>query len=120
MILRNDDDLAAVNNEYMGPPGSNWPRARFIAYGIFAGLALALLAFERKLGISPSIMQGVWTASIAIAITVQVGKLITFERPFRTLLVGVWHQVRGPRPMRWHRAATLHPARIPVGPALSY
>lgn len=114
MRLRNDDDLARVDNEYLGPPGSDWPRARYIAYVVAAGVLLGLMGVEHRIGMKVTAISMIYTLVATVLITRAVGKRITHEVPFRVLPAVLWRELTSPRALTYSRDNTFCPGRVPV------
>ena len=52
MRVQTDDDVYAVDNHWLGPPGRTFAwRARYSAYGVFGAVLLLVLAVERRAAI---------------------------------------------------------------------
>lgn len=99
MRLKNDDPLHAVNSVFLGPRRITLPwTARYVSYGIGAGILLVILVLQRRGGIAMSVFSFSWALGLTVGLTTAVGKRIDFERPFRTMVVAFVHEVTAPRP----------------------
>ncbi len=115
MRVQTDDDVYAVDNHWLGPPGRTFAwRARYSAYGVFGAVLLLVLALERRAAIG----FGFWSFTYALLITVVVTRalmsLVNHERPVRTLFVVFAHEIIAPRRRTEHRHAVLQPRRVRV------
>jgi len=115
MRVQTDDDVYAVDNHWLGPPGRTFAwRARYSAYGVFGGALLIVLAIERRAAIG----FGFWSFTYALLITVVITRalmsLVNHERPVRTLFVVFRHEIVAPRRRTERQHAVLQPHRVQV------
>jgi hypothetical protein len=115
MRVQTDDDVYAVDNHWLGPPGRTFAwRARYSAYSVFGVVLLVVLAIERRAAIG----FGFWSFTYALLITVVVTRalmsLVNHERPVRTLIVVFVHEIIAPRRRTEHQHAVLQPRRVRV------
>ncbi len=115
MRVQTDDDVYAVDNHWLGPPGRTFAwRARYSAYGVFGAVLLITLAIERRAAIG----FGFWSFSYALLITVVLTRalmsLVNHERPVRTLIVVFVHEIIAPRRRTERQHAVLQPQRVRV------
>ncbi|GAA0617362.1 hypothetical protein [Streptomyces crystallinus] len=97
MQMHTDDEVYAVDNVFLGPPGTRLPwRARYQAYGVGAFLTALLLGLEIQLGVL-----GIWPIAYGmlavIFLTRQICRHITYEHGVLALLRTLWNEVRAPR-----------------------
>jgi hypothetical protein len=114
-LLHTDDDLGAVNQDFLGPSGYTLPfRARYSAYGV--GLTLTALAWwlVHRFGLPVNAFTFVWFGLGIVLATRQVGRWVSHETPLRSLLVVFGHEVCAPRPGRKPTVAVLRPGRVRV------
>lgn len=113
MEFPNDDETAQVDATFLGPKGWLLPfRARYSAYGIGLGLAIAALAIERRLGVRPGVWSITYTLGLVILLTRVIGRVISYEVPVRAAVAIFLHELDAPRPTTKYPAAMLRPARI--------
>ncbi|MBI3686195.1 MAG: hypothetical protein HY241_02440 [Actinobacteria bacterium] len=115
MRVQTDDDVYAVDNHWLGPPGRTFAwRARYSAYAVFGGALLLVLAIERRAGIG----FGFWSTAYAILITVVITRammgLVNHDRPVRTLFVVFAHEIAAPRRSTEGHRGLLQPRRVPI------
>lgn len=112
MRLRHDDELYRVDNEYLGPPGSDWPRARYIAYVVWACTVVAMLGIERQVGLGLSGISVLYTLAGSIAFTRWIGRYITHEVPAREVARMAVNDLRAPRELHYEHDVVLVPGRV--------
>jgi hypothetical protein len=115
MRVQTDDDVYAVDNHWLGPPGRTFAwRARYSAYGVFGAVLLIVLATERRAAIG----FGFWSFTYALLITVVITRalmsLVNHERPVRTLAVVFAHEIVSPRRNTESHHAVLQPHKVRV------
>jgi hypothetical protein len=115
MRVKTDDDVYAVDNHWLGPPGRTFAwRARYSAYAVFGVVMLLVLAVERRAAIG----LGFWSFTYALLITVLITRalmsLVNHERPVRTLLVVFAHEIIAPRRRTESYHAVLQPHRVRI------
>jgi hypothetical protein len=113
-VLYNDDDLAYVNQDFLGPSGYTFPwRARFVAYGIaFPLFALAFYIVHRT-GLPWNVFTIMWMVLAVVVVTRWIGQAVTFETPLRSIVVTLWQEVNGSRPPQ-RTESVLTPGKIKV------
>lgn len=115
MRVQTDDDVYAVDNHWLGPPGRTFAwRARYSAYGVFGLVFLVSLAVERQIGISLSFWSFVYALLVAVVATRALMALVNHERPVRTLAAVFAHEIAAPRERVEVNDAAFEPRRIPV------
>lgn len=113
MKLSNDDDIATVDNIFLGPKGWLLPwRARFISYGIGLALSIVALALERRFGIRPGIWSIVFTLVSVVILTQFIGRFISHEMPLRALAQIFWYEVTAPRPLSNEEHSSMRPGKV--------
>src|SRR3954452_25115883 len=85
MRLETDDDVYAVDNVYLGPPGYTFPwKARYFAYGLWFALVVVGLIVERA-----TVGLGVWPIVYlvlgAVLVTRVVGRRVSHDVPVRAI-----------------------------------
>lgn len=114
MRLRNDDQLHSVSDVFLGPPGWSLPwQARYRAYGVGFVLFLGALAFEQVVGLGVSLTAACYALLFTVGATTGLMRVVTFDRPLRSLVVTFWAELTAPRPpatVRQH----LEPGRIRI------
>lgn len=113
MEFPNDDETAQVDATFLGPKGWLLPfRARYSAYGIGLGLAIAALAIERRLGVRPGVWSITYTLGFVILLTRVIGRVISYEVPVRAAVAIFIHELDAPRPRTTGDSVTLQPGRV--------
>ncbi|HSV67365.1 MAG TPA: hypothetical protein VLJ59_15830 [Mycobacteriales bacterium] len=113
--MQTDDDVYAVDNHWLGPPGRTFAwRARYSAYGVFGGAVLGVLALERRAGIGFGLWSFIYGVLIAVVITRALMSLVNYERPVRTLFTVFAHEISAPRRRSQSQSSVLSPRRVPV------
>ncbi|GAA2100445.1 hypothetical protein GCM10009801_72970 [Streptomyces albiaxialis] len=97
MQMHTDDEIYAVDDTFLGPPGQTFPFAvRYRAYGIGAAIFAVILALEIWLEII-----GPWNAVygllVTVGLTMWIMDRVTHETGIRPLLTVFWHEVSAPR-----------------------
>lgn len=98
MLYLSDDALGAVNNEFLGFRGVTFPwRARHVAYGIFAVVALVTFGIVHRLGVPWNLYTVICTLTLTVLATRWIGTKISYETPVGALIVQFWHELTAPR-----------------------
>lgn len=93
-MLHTDDELAAVNAEFLGPTGFTLPwRARYVAYGVGSVLFLVDYLILKRLGWPGGLTGFLVSVALVVAATRTIGQFVTHEVPLGALLVMLWHEV---------------------------
>ncbi|MFH8993128.1 hypothetical protein [Streptomyces sp. NPDC017940] len=97
MEMRTDDEVYSVDNVFLGPPRVTLPwRARYQAYGVFALLAVLILAALNLLG-----LLAFWPIAYgllaAVGLTRKITPHITHDTSVRSVITTLFHEVRAPR-----------------------
>jgi hypothetical protein len=115
MRVQTDDDVYAVDNFWLGPPGRTFAwRARYSSYAVFGGAMLLVLAVERRGGIGLSFWSFTYALLIAVVLTRALMSLVNHERPVRTLGVVFAHEIVAPRRQTESHHAVLQPHKVRV------
>jgi hypothetical protein len=115
MRVQTDDDVYAVDNHWLGPPGRTFAwRARYSAYGVFGIVLLVTLAVQRRAGIGLSFWSFTYALLFTVLVTRALMSLVNHERPVRTLFVVLVHEIAAPRSRTEGHSALLQPARVRV------
>lgn len=105
MRVETDDEIYAVDNVYLGPPGYTFPwKARYFAYGVFGLLfVFGLLVLHLSTG------YGVWPVIFmllaVLGVTAAIGKRVTPETPARAVPATFLHELMAPRRKTGRRVA---------------
>jgi hypothetical protein len=115
MRVQTDDDVYAVDNFWLGPPGRTFAwRARYSSYAVFGGMMLLVLAIERRGGIGLGFWSFTYALLIAVVLTRALMSLVNHERPVRTLGVVFAHEIVAPRRQTESHHAVLQPHKVRV------
>jgi hypothetical protein len=113
MQLKNDDDIATVDNVFLGPKGWLLPwKARYISYGIGLLLFIVAFALEHRLGVQTGIWSIVFTVMAVVGATQYLGKYISHETPLRALGSILWEEMTAPRQETKSEHACLRPGKV--------
>lgn len=113
-MLTTDDELAYIDNVYLGPPGWTFPwRARYVAYGVGGGIAFTGYVFGKWLGIPPNLWTIAWLLLLTVWVTTGFLRHVNFEMPFRAVVATFVHEVSGPRPPAAVRGVAV-PGRVVI------
>ncbi|GLY54834.1 hypothetical protein [Lentzea sp. NBRC 102530] len=97
MKVGTDDEVHRVDSIWLGPPNATFPfRARYIAWGLFLVLLLALMTLARQF-MGFGFFMFMWCVIGAIVLTRWIGKLINHERPFGAVLAMAMRELYTPR-----------------------
>jgi hypothetical protein len=114
-MLHNDDELAVVNSEFLGPSGYTFPwRARYSAYGIAITLGLVTSYVIHRVGLPINLFTIVWSTALIVLATRGIGKVVTFETQLRVLIVILWHEITAPRPDNTVKTTVFRPGKVHV------
>ncbi|KRE63558.1 hypothetical protein [Nostocoides sp. Soil756] len=117
MRLPVDDEIYNVNAVWLGPPGKTLPfRARYVAYGVGAGVFVLLQIAERRLGIGVGFFAIAYTLLVTVGVTKVILRLVDHDRPLGAVLRGLMNEVNAPRAQTRGRTSTLRPARVRAVP----
>lgn len=82
MRSRSDDELYAVENRYLGPPGRLIPwQARYRAYGVWACWLLPLAVLRQTVGVLPGLLGWALVGLLAVVATRLTMHVVGPERP---------------------------------------
>jgi hypothetical protein len=96
--IRTDDDVYRVDAVWLGPPRATFPwRARYSSYGVGLLVMIAVMFFQRRLGIPIGFFSVAWALLITIVVVRFVAKRIDEDRPLLEWLTLFVHELRGPR-----------------------
>lgn len=91
-----DDELARVNNIWLGPPELTLFRARYVAWGIGIVVFLAVFSLARTwFGLGVFVVG--WSLVITVLITRWIGSKITHERSASAVATMLIREVTTPR-----------------------
>lgn len=98
MRLRPDDEVYRVRAVWLGPQGFTLPwLARYLAYGIWLVVFLAILLFEAltplEVGLPP-----VWEVVISVLVAYAAMSFVDHDRPLGSVVATVLHETTAPRP----------------------
>jgi hypothetical protein len=97
MKVGTDDEVHRVDSIWLGPPNATFPwRARYIAWGLFLVLLLALMTLARQF-MGFGFFMFMWCVIGAIVLTRWIGRLINHERPFGSVLTMALRELHTPR-----------------------
>jgi len=97
MKVGTDDEVHRVDSIWLGPPNATFPwRARYIAWGLFLVLLLALMTLARQF-MGFGFFMFMWCVIGAIVLTRWIGRLINHERPFGSVLIMAVRELHTPR-----------------------
>ncbi|OLL69906.1 hypothetical protein [Pseudonocardia sp. Ae150A_Ps1] len=118
MRSRSDDELYALQNRYLGPPGRTllW-QARYAAYGLWLGYAFLFLIVRAQLGIFDGAIGYGVVAIAAILATQYTMRVITPDRPVAAVLALFAAELRAPRSETTTVVAVSDPRHVLVSPA---
>jgi hypothetical protein len=115
MRVQTDDDVYAVDNHWLGPPGRTFAwRARYSAYGVFGVVMMLVLAIERRAAIGLGFWSFTYALLIAVVATRALMSLVNHERPVRTLGMVFAHEIASPRRKTESHHACLQPHKVRV------
>ncbi|HEY2225215.1 hypothetical protein [Actinomycetospora sp.] len=98
MQIRTDDDVYRVDAVWLGPPRATFPwRARYSSYGVGLIVMVAVMFFQRRLGIPIGFFSVAWALLITVVVVRFVAKRIDEDRPLLEWLTLFVHELRGPR-----------------------
>ncbi len=98
MQIRTDDDVYRVDAVWLGPPRATFPwRARYSSYGVGLIVMIAVMFFQRRLGIPIGFFSVAWALLITVVVVRFVAKRIDEDRPLLEWLTLFFHELRGPR-----------------------
>ncbi len=98
MQIRTDDDVYRVDAVWLGPPRATFPwRARYSSYGVGLIVMIAVMFFQRRLGIPIGFFSVAWALLITVVVVRFVAKRIDEDRPLLEWLTLFVHELRGPR-----------------------
>jgi hypothetical protein len=96
--IRTDDDVYRVDAVWLGPPRATFPwRARYSSYGVGLIVMVAVMFFQRRLGIPIGFFSVAWALLITVVVVRFVAKRIDEDRPLLEWLTLFVHELRGPR-----------------------
>jgi hypothetical protein len=96
--IRTDDDVYRVDAVWLGPPRATFPwRARYSSYGVGLIVMIAVMFFQRRLGIPLGFFSVAWALLITVIVVRFVAKRIDEDRPLLEWLTLFVHELRGPR-----------------------
>jgi hypothetical protein len=96
--IRTDDDVYRVDAVWLGPPRATFPwRARYSSYGVGLIVMIAVMFFQRRLGIPLGFFSVAWALLITVVVVRFVAKRIDEDRPLLEWLTLFVHELRGPR-----------------------
>lgn len=116
MRSRSDDELYALQNRYLGPPGRTllW-HARYTAYALWAGYAFIFLILRAHLGLD-GFFGYVFVVIAAVVATQQTMRVVTPERPPVAVLAMFTAELGAPRRDAETAIAVADPRHVLISP----
>ncbi|QYN41073.1 hypothetical protein K1T35_47890 (plasmid) [Pseudonocardia sp. DSM 110487] len=117
MRSRSDDELYALQNRYLGPPGRTllW-QARYAAYVLWAGYAIVFLILRAQLGLIDGFLGYAVVVVAAVLATQHTMRVITPERPTGSVLKMFVAELDAPRRDAQPATAVADPRHVLVSP----
>jgi hypothetical protein len=115
--LTNDDELRTISSRFLGFPGWDLPfQARYVDIGVGFGLTLLAFTVEAIYGFGLSFDLFGWyrfaaTMAAVVFVTRWLGKQLTPETPFVSVVAAFVHEVRAPRQGR-PSIVSLDPSKV--------
>ncbi|WP_214369788.1 hypothetical protein [Pseudonocardia sp. H11422] len=118
MRSSSDDELYALQNRYLGPPGRTllW-QARYTAYGVWIAYGFLFLIIRQQLGLFPGFLGYIVVVVAAVAATIYTMRVVTPERPAAAVLRMFSAELQAPRPDTTSVVAVSDPRHVLVTPA---
>lgn len=115
MRSRSDDELYAVQNRYLGPPGRTllW-QARYSAYGLWLGYVLLLLIVRAQVGVFGGLAGYGVVAVVAVVATQYTMRVVSPDRPALAVAGLFAAELRAPRRESRSRVWVLDPSSVLV------
>lgn len=115
MRSRSDDELYAVENRYLGPPGRTMPwQARYRAYAVWVGWFFVLVILRQQLGIFSGAIGWGLVALLAVFATRTTMRFVGPERPTFAVLGLFVGELSAPRDVANTDVAVIDPRHVRV------
>jgi hypothetical protein len=117
MRLENDDELSTVSSRFLGFPGYDWPfNVRYVDIAVGFGLTILAFTVEAIYGLGLAFDLFGWyrfalTMGAVVFVTRWIGRHLTPETPFGSVVTTVTHEVRAPRQGR-PVTVTFNPSKV--------
>lgn len=114
-MIDNDDLLHRVDKHYLGPTGAKLPvRLRYASLGLGALTFVIVFIIARAIVHVPLGFKSlVIMLVITVAVTTRVTKMVSADRPVRSVFKAAWNDLTAPRPPKRGTTVVLHVPSIP-------